>query len=195
VFEKHRVRFVFGRGLMRHLLASYAGCQPQTLCFVTGDAGKPAFDPSHPFAASLSFNLAHSDNRGLLAVGRGQALGVDLEQQNDRTRGIDIADGYFHGSELQSIRAAQVNAAQQLFFRFWTAKEAVLKAEGTGLSTPLDAFRIVFRSDGASADVESLDPQRVSPHWFVRMLPCDAGWSAAVAASGQDWQVEVMGQA
>jgi 4'-phosphopantetheinyl transferase len=75
--------------------------------------------------------------------------------------------------------------------RYWVAKEAVLKAQGVGLGFPLDRFRIDFLPDGHAARLESLDPVALSPHWTVRMLPCESGWLGAIAALGTDWGVRL----
>ncbi len=194
VFEQHRLAFVFAHGQMRHLLALYAASRPAALQFIVGDSGKPALAPHQPSAAAISFNLSHSAGRALLAVSGGPPVGVDLEQVRSETDALGIA-GYFFGSELDALQATPAPLRQQNFFRLWTAKEAVLKGQGTGLALPLNAFRVAFAPDGASAQVESFDASRLDADWFVRTLPCEPGWCAAVASRTSTWRVEVMGQA
>jgi phosphopantetheinyl transferase len=67
----------------------------------------------------------------------------------------------------------------------------VLKAQGIGLGFPLDQFRVDFLPDGHAARIETFDASRLDGGWTVRMLPCEPGWLAAVAARGEDWVVKV----
>jgi 4'-phosphopantetheinyl transferase len=180
------------RPLMRHVLGMYCGVDGATLEFVEGFYGKPAFAEHQPFARAISFNLTHSGNHALLAVSDGREIGVDLEQVRTRTRALALADRYFFGAEFEVIRAAPETQRQDLFIRYWAAKEAVIKAQGTGLSAPLDRFRILFDSTYETAAVETFDPERIAAGWFVRAVPVGAGWHAAVAAKTRDWRVRVM---
>jgi 4'-phosphopantetheinyl transferase len=192
-FERLRRTFVFAHGQMRLLLGHYARATPASLEYVTGPAGKPALAPHQPFAPTLSFNLTHSADRALLAVSDGRLVGIDLERTSRNPDAMAIAGNYFFGSEFEAISRAAEARRQEEFFRYWTAKEAVLKAQGTGLSLALDAFCVTFEPDLSCAAVASFDAVRLEADWFVRALPCEPGWSAAVAARSRDWHVEIMG--
>jgi 4'-phosphopantetheinyl transferase len=184
-----RTEFVVAHGILRHLLASYCEEQPPTLQFGAGGSGKPILlDPRHQH---IRFNLAHSHGRALIAVSRNLELGVDLEQMRPEVDVQDLANRFFFGSEIAAIRSAQGSAQRDAFFRYWVAKEAVLKAQGVGFGFPLDRFGIRFSADGTTASVESSDPARLSPDWRVRMLPCGLGWAGAVAARDGDWVITV----
>src|SRR5436190_24256791 len=75
-FEIHRRHLTCGRGALRVLLGEYLGCDPETVEFRNARKGKPYLlnPPYH-----LSFNLAHSDDMALIAVGRDVDIGIDLE--------------------------------------------------------------------------------------------------------------------
>jgi 4'-phosphopantetheinyl transferase len=191
-FESHRVAHVLAHGLMRHLLGAYCECDPAALEFVAGEYGKPALRVGDGTAPSVSFNLSHSHGRALLAVSANREVGVDIEQENPRTEALGIASSYFHGPEFEAIRDAPLELRTATFFRYWAAKEAVLKAEGVGLHAALDSFRVRFAPDLATAQVDSLDETRIAKGWFVRRLVCDQGWHAAVAARSESWQARVM---
>ncbi len=74
-----------------------------------------------------------------------------------------------------------------LFFRYWVAKEAVLKAQGIGLRG-LTGCEITFETDGAGKDVRVLAQvdSPLSDTVRVRLLSCGPGWEAAVAAQHLD---------
>ncbi len=169
-FEHLRTAFIFAHGLMRHVLAAYAGVDAASLEFTTGEFGKPALVGAGDSSA-ISFNLSHSHGRALLAVSTGRDVGVDIEQENARTDVLGIASSYFFGSERDAIVAAAPEQRMATFFRFWAAKESVMKAEGKGLHLPLDSFHVQFEPDQSLARIESLDAARVRMGWFVRACP------------------------
>lgn len=189
--EHHRHAFVFAHGLMRHILGAYCRCDPAALEFVAGEFGKPmlrgeGIDPPN----AVSFNLSHSHGRALLAVSAQREVGVDIEQVSERTNVLGIASSYFCGPELEAIQRASAEQRADTFFRYWSAKEAVLKAQGVGLNVALDSFQILFDEGWATATVESHTPQ-MAADWRVRSLPCDGGWFAAVVAGGDAWSVKL----
>jgi 4'-phosphopantetheinyl transferase len=191
-FQHLRDAFVFSRGQMRQLLARYCGVEGQALRFVASEFGKPAFAPDQSFAGGISFNFTHSGGRALLAVTAGGALGVDLECHDRKTDVLALAERYFFGSEYSAILHAPEAERAATFFHFWTAKEAVIKAQGTGLSAPLDAFRVELGLRSGWSAVETFDTSSIDAGWFVTALPCEAGWSGAVVAKGNAGRIRLM---
>lgn len=123
-FAQHRDRFIAGRGFLRSLLGRYLNADPATLEFDYGTHGKPFLKHS-----TLQFNLAHSQHLALYAVTFDRAVGIDIEQIRAIAQVEELAQRFFLPSEAETIRAQP-----DLFFQYWTCKEAFLKATGTGLS-------------------------------------------------------------
>jgi len=185
VREQDRERYRVAHGRLREILAGFCRCEPDALVFETGPYGKPALRPA---AGPIRFNLSHSAGRAMVGVA-GEEIGVDIERID---RGLDvpaIAARYFHAGERRAIESAASAERTALFFRYWTAKEAALKACGLGLSLPLDALEIRFEPHGELAAVVSHDPARLAPDWTVRCVPAAPGWAAAVCRRGRDWTV------
>jgi 4'-phosphopantetheinyl transferase len=116
-------------------------------------------------------------------------LGVDLERVRSNIEALAISRHYFFGAERAAIESAAPELIEQAFFRYWVAKEAVLKAQGIGLGFPLDRFRVDFLPGGDRATIETLDPERLEAGWTIRMLSCEPGWLGAVAARGDRWKI------
>ena len=190
VFERDRTRYTIAHAVLRHLLSRYCEVTPESLRFEASSAGKPSLHaPSLPAqAARLRFNLSHSDDRALVGVSEGGEIGIDIEKVRANIEALAISRNYFFGSERDAIEASAT--PDNTFFRYWVAKEAVLKAQGIGLGFPLDRFHVAFNPGNVSARVDTLDPVALAADWTVRMLPCDSGWFAAVAARGTDWSVK-----
>lgn len=136
--ERHGNRFVVGRGGLRLRLASYLNRPPADLVFSYGPHGKPML----PQAGAPHFNLAHSDGEAVLAVCRDLAVGVDIERGHQPDG--DIVGRFFSSDENKAWQHLPEAAREGAFFQAWTAKEAVLKALGVGLSVPLSAFSVTI---------------------------------------------------
>ena len=78
----------------------------------------------------------------------------------------------------------------EVFFKYWTCKEAYIKARGEGLSLPLDQFQVVpVAGQAAPLLVVEGDSHKAS-RWYLRELTPGPGYVAALAAEGEDWSLE-----
>ena len=172
-----RDRHVIAHGILRHVLARYCGTAPRELGFVQSAHGKPAVVSSGS-APRIGFNLSHAGDAALIAVAENVEVGVDLERERDNIDVAGIAARFFDERE----RAAIADAADPVraFFRHWVAKEAVLKAHGSGFALPLDAFAILFESPDAASVVAPSLPDVERSRWRIHMLRVPLGWQAAV---------------
>jgi 4'-phosphopantetheinyl transferase len=181
-----RDSFIIAHGVLRHLLARCCDLAPAQLRFDSGSAGKPSLRSVDGADPGITFSLAHCAGRALVVVGRGRAIGADLECGRDDVDVLDMANRLFEAEEAAAIAATHPDRRRDAFFRHWVAKEAVLKAEGVGLSLPLDQFAVRFLPDGSRARAVA-SPDKLAPDWTVRMLPLRDGWHGAVASHGGDW--------
>ncbi|WP_338770049.1 4'-phosphopantetheinyl transferase superfamily protein [Massilia sp. METH4] len=136
VFDGDRADFLASRFLLRRVLAELGGVDPARLAFATNRWGKPALR-GRP---DLTFNLSHCRGGAVLLVGAGAPAGVDIERVQCGRADPLVAQRLFHRAEQVQLLASPRSGYERLFMRFWTLKEAVLKAEGSGLALPLDAF-------------------------------------------------------
>jgi 4'-phosphopantetheinyl transferase len=85
----------------------------------------------------IDFNISHSGNCAICVVGSNVDLGIDVEE----IRPIEIDDFYrqFTDDEMNDIYSAPDKVAR--FYSWWTKKEAVIKADGMGMSIPLRNIR------------------------------------------------------
>jgi 4'-phosphopantetheinyl transferase len=153
-----RQRWTVARGALRHILARYARTEPGFLRFAEGPNGKPELCPP---VQDLSFNLSHTQGLAFVAVAGGEQIGIDAEIVRP---GIDVENlsrRFFCRAEADEIMALPYGSRCRAFFACWTRKEAILKAQGSGLSAPLDRFQVSVRHDGParliSADRNSRD--------------------------------------
>ena len=81
--EKHRHHYVISHGKLRMILAAYTDIAPERISFDTGTFGKP-FIVEEGKPHKVKFNLSHSDNRMVVAVGYCEHIGIDIEVWNDK---------------------------------------------------------------------------------------------------------------
>lgn len=77
----------------------------------------------------------------MVVVSAGAKIGVDLEQRRQIAAG-PIAAAWLHEGEQRDLLRRAGNDRAAAFFRLWCRKEAVVKAQGSGLRFPLHQFRV-----------------------------------------------------
>src|SRR6185295_18438096 len=113
-------------------------------------------------------------------------VGVDLERVRSDVEVAKLSQRYFAPSEHATIMRLTEEQRAARFFRYWVAKEAVLKAEGIGLRA-LSQCEILMSADGIDAEVQVPAGFPLQNNWRIGFLSCGEGWEAAVAAQGVDW--------
>jgi 4'-phosphopantetheinyl transferase len=165
--QADRDRFVLATALLRIVAACQAGGDPAELevnrsCERCGaQHGRPRL-PGTGLAASIS----HSGDVVAVALTAGLPVGVDVEAISARDY-EPLVPRVCTAAERQFVRTAED------FYAYWTKKEAVLKATGTGLRTPMTAVTVT--PPGTAPVVEGVEPCRLAT------ISAGAGYAAAVA--------------
>lgn len=179
-FEKDRTAYIAARGMLRQLLAQYLDEKPESIHFGYTSFGKPFL--KHPLHnAKVHFNLSHAGNLGLFAFSSEAEIGIDIEFIREDFSIDSIVDHYFCSPEIQAIQNTDPSNAFSLFFKFWTRKEAILKAMGKGLSFPLEKCNVSHVKELEFSPVILSDSQEENPVWYVRDLLPGKNYAAALA--------------
>ena len=182
-FEKDQRRFIAARGILRQILGAYLQKPPHTLQFQYSNNGKPIL-ASTSGDDSLQFNLSHSDDVVLYAFTRNRNLGIDLERIQADVEVEQIANSFFAEAELNAIAQVSESKRNELFFQYWTRKEALIKATGEGLSFPIETLD-VSRVDGRVLSPILLPSDHGErPRWYVQDLLPGPGYTAAIVVEG-----------
>lgn len=163
---------------LRALLGRYLGIPANDVMLVEGEHGRPEL--ANPFNA-LQFNWSHSGNAALIAIARGCAPGVDIEQLRPRPRAMQLAGRFFHPEEAIALSALDKSEQEQGFLEVWTGKEAVLKAMGRGIAFGLERLRLAIRP--AAPRLLWLDGDDAT-QWQLRSLPAGENYVASIAWRG-----------
>jgi 4'-phosphopantetheinyl transferase len=180
-FRADRNRFLVSHASLRDILSRYLHCEPRQLNYSVNAYGKPALDQG-----GLEFNLSHSGDFALVAVTRGRKVGVDVERMRTGIEADIIGGQYFSPAEMSELQSLPVEQQETAFFICWTRKEAYIKAQGMGLSLPLDSFDVSLIPDQPAILQATRPDAGEAAHWTLLSLQVGVGYEAAVAVEGQN---------
>ncbi|MFO0958343.1 MAG: 4'-phosphopantetheinyl transferase superfamily protein [Isosphaeraceae bacterium] len=177
--DRDRRRYTVARGMLRTILGETLGIRPTDVAFRYGPQGKPSIE-GNPF----HFNLAHSNERAVLAIAKHGPIGIDLEYWHGLRDFDGIVGRFFTEGERQVYGTLPESLRQEAFFRGWTGKEAYLKATGLGLAGPLESVEVEIdpRRPACLRLLGDFDPvswslQEIDPGY-------DADYRGAIVAEG-----------
>lgn len=166
--------FTLARWVVREGLSRAAGAMPDAWQFAADPGGRPRVVSPDP---EIAFSLSHTDGLIALLVVRGVDAGLDVEATGREIDAAEIAPRFFSALEQHDIASHAESERKRRFLEIWTKKEAYLKARGTGLSLPLDAFSVV--PSLAFHDIED-DPEA----WQLQAVDVGPAHVGAIAIRG-----------
>lgn len=182
------LQHLVGRALVRCSLSLYADVAPEAWRFEPNRYGCPAI--AAPAGTDLVFNLSHTDGLVACAVARGLAVGVDVERVERRVEVEKLARYSFAESEAETLLAAPEEARRELFFAYWTLKEAYIKARGMGLALPLDGFAFDVAGEQPTIAFSETCPDDPSAWLFRRARPTpEHRLALAIAHAGRPVEI------
>ena len=177
---RRRREFLVGRGALRRVLAGALGIDPLVVPIREGAHGKPHLVPRGPGLPAIGFNLSHSGDRFIVALALGLDPGVDVELVRPR-RSLDLLARHCFSPAEQRAVAGDPDP-MHAFYRVWSRKEAVIKADGRGVSIGLDRFDVSAGEPAALLDARwnGAVPDEAA-RWSLRSLDAGPGYAAALA--------------
>lgn len=122
------------------------------------------------------FNISHSGDYVICVLGEGLRLGIDIEEWRDidfdhfrKVMTNEQWGGILHSSNFTKS-----------FFKYWTIKESVIKAEGKGLSIPL-----------LNLHVNNNSVQYDNQMWYLNKLDIDDKYSTRLATNKKNVYVKM----
>jgi 4'-phosphopantetheinyl transferase len=116
--------------------------------------------------------------------------GIDIEKIRSEISDQAIAERFFCSRENDWLQSLPGDQRIQGFFRLWSVKESILKADGKGLSIPLadvDTSNVLART---SSNVSLPDGGRMLSLW-VGELHATEGYTAALAVEGTAPRIQI----
>lgn len=183
VFPEHAAHWIACRAALRRILGNVIHVPPAEVPLVITDLGKPEL--ADPFDY-LHFSLSHCEDLAILALCVDGPVGVDVEPVS-RASGLPGCENTFcHPAELATLPADPDARSRQLL-DLWAAKEALLKALGTGFTHPPEAVALHGHTATSDIPLPGIEDQLI--HRLDH--PVLAGFRAAVSAPSSATRIEI----
>lgn len=177
-FQRDHDRFVLSRGSLRQILGRYTNRKPESVEFAYDTLGKPSLRDTD----CLVFNVSHASDTGLIAITRQHRIGIDVEYIRPMPYLKNIATHYFSTQEAAALERMPDDIKLPVFFIYWTAKEAISKALGKGLSMTLSAIQIDVQPD-FNTRIISIPDEDISTWSIIHFCPAP-DYQATLAVHG-----------
>ncbi|MEN1728309.1 MAG: 4'-phosphopantetheinyl transferase superfamily protein [Pseudomonadota bacterium] len=153
------------RFILRLLLGSYLGVPGKDVIVERDEFDKPRLG-GELAQTGLNFSLSHSAQWLAIALTRDRDIGVDIEHERIKRRADDLARRYFKGPDSDLIQGLDEPERSHCFLTQWTAREALVKAEGRGLARNIGRIamdcnptRICELPEDWPSDWQLIDPE------------------------------------
>lgn len=186
-FQRDARRFTVTRARTRSILGTYLQSSAHELQFLYSEHGKPRIKN---LATDIRFNVSHSGEQAVVAVVSGREVGVDVEQIRENVEIDSLAERFFSIAERELMRGLPPEEKLLAFFRFWTCKEAFLKAQAVGLTRSLASFTVDL-SEVAPRLLSAGETQGDESRWSLVELDCQGGYASALAVEGSVAAVKI----
>lgn len=180
-FVKDRNNYIVCRAVLRKLSAQYLKMKPQEICFEYTDFGKPRF----ALETAINFNVSHSGDVAVIGFIENQTIGIDIELIKQDFDVLEIAHNFFSKKELYALKRLPEYLNYLGFYRCWTRKEAFVKAEGSGLSFPLNSFAVSIDSDETASLLETNWDEKEKDKWTLYPFVPVQNYIAALAVKSK----------
>ncbi len=178
-FLKDRQSYIISRGILRILLGKYTHTKPEQLAFIYGKYGKPSLN------SPIKFNISHSGNMAVFGFTINDEIGVDIEYIKPDVEVMHLVENFFSETEIAMLKSLPEAIQKKAFYRCWTRKEAFIKAEGSGLSFPLDQFSVSVDDDEVANLLETKWNTNKKNNWALHSCVPKADYIAAVAVENK----------
>jgi 4'-phosphopantetheinyl transferase len=162
-------RSLIGERLARVAIAKHTGMSVFDIRFEDNKYGKPHV---RDMREEIYFNVSHSEEWIVCAID-GWPVGIDVEQ----IKPIDLHIAHQFFSEQECVQLMSLPSEERLsyFFELWTMKESYIKADGRGLSIPLNSFTI--QKNGTAS---ALITAEKASDYYLKQYDIDPAYKLAV---------------
>ncbi|WP_250238575.1 4'-phosphopantetheinyl transferase family protein [Cardinium endosymbiont of Oedothorax gibbosus] len=167
-----RRQYIISHGILRYILGYYTKQHPKDIIFSYGAYGKPFLKESN-----ITFNMSHSHDLVGYAIALDSRVGIDIELHDKNLEVQELAHLVFTPTEYRFFTCLNGDAKVSFFYDIWTKKESLIKANGQGLSYPINTIETM----GANTIALASKQNRYPKSWYCFPLRVKGDYSAALA--------------
>lgn len=180
-FRQHQTKYIITHGILRMLLAFYSNSDPEKLQYIYSSYGKPHLW-NNP---EITFNISYSNEIGIFAFGFRQPIGIDIEYIRPMPDLQPMTDLLLSEAEKKHITNSSDLSGLNLFYKFWTRKEALVKAAGIGLSYPVRQISVSLEKEEVVEIPNVCTEKSGEGKWFVYELQNLKPYEGVLATKNQ----------
>jgi len=173
------LRGLIAKILLRYIIVSLLGEYNSNIRIDKNEYGKPFLAGENDF----HFNLSHSGD-WVVCVVDNMPVGIDVEKIHDVD--LNLSERFFSQEEHKYLLTMDINKRRENFFKFWTLKESYIKADGRGLSIPLNSFSFSFEDE----DIKFKTINCYADFYF-KLYEIDNSYKLAVCAKNTDFPEDI----
>ncbi|MFT4600044.1 MAG: 4'-phosphopantetheinyl transferase [Arenicella sp.] len=150
------------------MLSYYLGIDSDKVEVGRLSKGKP-FSVDNP---KLRFNMSNSGRRVVYAFSLDEEIGIDLERLREMADLDELIEKNYNTYERNYINKLP-EKRQYRFFKFWTIKEAYLKAIGVGMRIPPEDLE--FEVQNGEYSLQSIRGEMDTEDWIFKDFELENG--------------------
>jgi phosphopantetheinyl transferase (holo-ACP synthase) len=174
-----RIHSITGRWLLWNLLREYLPAFTDRISIKVNGYGRPILVlPGNEKAVEhLSFSITHAEGQAVAILTDQCSIGIDIEHRTV----IPYEDCRMVFSEMEWQQIV-TDKGNHTFYRYWTAKEALCKAEGVGLIRNLSSLDLSnWPADAAHFKLPAF-PGSGRP-WYLQSITNISDYTLSLASS------------
>ena len=177
-----RRSYLAAHAMLRLVLSRYIDRPAIEWKFERGEHGKPSLCLADG-VPDIKFNLTHTGGLTACVLSLQGDCGVDVERHDRVHRFESVAQRMFADEEYRFLLDHAFDPA--MFYRFWTLREAYVKALGIGLVGSTKDFYFELDGEMRSARLVHRVAAAESERWSFRLFEPVPGYQLSVALEAQ----------
>lgn len=181
----HGSRWAGFRHGLKSILAKYVDVSAKEIAFSLECNKKPVLSGCN----GIHFNLSHCETRGIVGISSLCSIGIDIEKRRPMKELDEIIQRFFSKQESKALADLPEPDKQKAFFRVWTRKESLIKANGLGMQMPLNDFVVPSTSQTSWFSPEFDRSCAKNGHYYLNDVMINAEFEAAVCLYSKNQEI------
>ncbi len=177
---KDKCLFLLTRALIRNALSFYVKHSPKIWQFTKTKYGQPLL-VKNQCSLEIQFNLSRTDNLVAGIITLENKVGIDIETTNQKSDMPKLIEQYLSNTEKEKLRLHDEIQNIEILIKYWTLKEAYLKAQGVGLLYP--PTKISFNLNDKKISIVKTMPNDSPSNWTFYSMKVSPKHILSVAIS------------
>lgn len=184
-FKQVQESYIISQGGLRLFLSYYLNIPPEEIQVGRLNKGKP-YSIDNP---ELHFNMSNSGRKVVYAFSMDEEIGIDLEYIRELDDLNELIEKNYNSYERNYITKVPEQKLYR-FFKFWTIKEAYVKAIGVGMRIPPEDLD--FSVQNGSYELQSIKGEVDTEDWiFKDFILEDETYVGTLTIKNSDANVEL----